>query len=101
MTFKEKIKSLCKEKGISTRQLERELGWSNGYVNTLRDKMPTDKAAQVSDFFGLPLECFFPENKNEPPKSPLLEKIIAKASTLNEDEQKELLSFADYIQSKR
>lgn len=37
MTVGEFIKSVAKEKGTSAAKLERELGFSNGYIGTVRD----------------------------------------------------------------
>jgi transcriptional regulator with XRE-family HTH domain len=101
MTFGEKISSICKEKGISMARLEADLGFSHGYIRTLKDKLPTDRAAKITDYLGLPSDYFMPKEKKSPAKqNPTIEKIIVKASALTESEQKELLSFAEYILSK-
>lgn len=37
MTISERIKRLCKEQSIPVSRLERDLGFGNGYVNSLKD----------------------------------------------------------------
>lgn len=102
MTLANKIKALCKEKNISVHKLEMELGFGNGYIMRLTDAMPTDRAVKVAEYFGLPSDYFLPgqQKKDSAPQNPLIIKIMNTASTLSEAELKELLSFADYIQSK-
>ena len=102
MTFADKIKVLCQQKNISVHQLERDLGFGNGYIWTLKNKMPTDRAVMVAEYFGLPSDYFISETKKELRKSqnPLLDELMVKASNLSETELTELLSFVGYIQSK-
>ena len=101
MYFSEIIKELCKEHGIKVSHLEKELGFSNGYISSLRDKMPSDRAVMVAEYFNLPSDYFFkPTKKGSAMQNPLIEQIISKASTLSDKELEELLSFAGYIQSK-
>lgn len=101
MTFAEKIKDLCKQKGISVHQLEHDLGFGNGYIWTLKNKMPTDRAVMVAEYLGLPSEYFITETKkSSAPQNPLLNELMTKASNLSETELTELLSFVGYIQSK-
>ena len=50
----ERVKQLCKGKGISLAKLERECGFSNGYISALREgKMPADRLQKVADYFGV------------------------------------------------
>jgi transcriptional regulator with XRE-family HTH domain len=37
MTVKERIKSVCKERGMSVNQLEKECGFGKGYISKLSD----------------------------------------------------------------
>ena len=102
MTYANKIKALCKQKNIPVSRLEKDLGFSNGYVITLKDKMPTDRAVMIAEYFGLPSDYFFPgqQKKSSPVGNPLIEELMVKASNLTEAELTELLSFEDYILSK-
>lgn len=102
MTFAEKIKSICKEKGIKISHMEKDLGFSNGYILTLKDRIPTDRAMKIAEYLKLPTDYFMPEQikKSATTANPLIEEIMLKASNLSESELQELLSFANYIQSK-
>lgn len=102
MTLFEKIKALCDDKGISIRKLEVACGFGNGYIARLTDTMPTDRAVKIAEYFGLPADYFFSDatKKGSDHQNPLLEKLMVQASSLNEKEIEELLSFAGYIQSK-
>lgn len=101
MTYAEIIKDLCQKRGISVRKLEAECGFGNGYVARLSDTMPTDRAAKITNYLGLPSDYFMSKEKKSPAKqNPTIEKLVVKASALTESEQKELLSFAEYILSK-
>lgn len=54
MTTIEKIKDLCKEYNISISKLEKDLGFSNGYINSLKKGiMPDYKLDLVADYFGV------------------------------------------------
>lgn len=46
-----KIKSLCKEKGISINKLEKDLGFSKGYVSKLNASSPSvDKVRKIAEY---------------------------------------------------
>lgn len=50
----ERIKAICKERGIAISRLERECGFSNGYIRGLREgKIPSDRLLKVADYLGL------------------------------------------------
>ena len=62
----ELIKQICKENGISIAKLERECGFSNGYIRGLREgKMPADRLQKVAQFLGLPMEYLLTGEKTE------------------------------------
>lgn len=51
------VKSLCEQRGISIAKLERDCGFSNGYIRGLRRGMlPSDRAQVIADYFGITLE---------------------------------------------
>lgn len=100
MNFSEKIRFLCKEKGIRVSRLEKDLGFGNGYILTLKDKMPTDRAVKIAEYLDLPSDYFLPTKKDSAEQNPLIEQIMLKASNLSDSELTELLSFVNYIQSK-
>lgn len=57
MNTVEFIKDICKENGIPISRLERECGFSNGYIRNLREgKMPADRLQKVAQFLGVSME---------------------------------------------
>lgn len=53
----EKIKELTKEKGISVRELEKRLGYSNGYFSKWRSVSPNSEGlSKVADYFGISVD---------------------------------------------
>lgn len=57
MNTVERIKQICKERGIAISRLEKECGFSNGYIRGLKEgKMPSDRLYTVSKFLDVPFE---------------------------------------------
>lgn len=55
----EKVKEICKEKGISVSAVERELGFGNGTITKWNDVSPNVYSLKkVADFFNKPIEFF-------------------------------------------
>ena len=60
----EMIKKICKERKIPIARLERECGFSNGYIRGLRKgNLPSDKLKLVSGYLNISMEEL---TKNEP-----------------------------------
>lgn len=57
MNSVERVKSLCKERKIPISKLERDLGYSNGYIGQLRKGVfPSDRLQEIADYFGISIE---------------------------------------------
>lgn len=53
----EKIKDLTRQEGISVRELEKRLGYSNGYFSKWKSVSPnSDGLAKVADYFGVSVD---------------------------------------------
>ena len=53
----ELVKNICKERKIPISRLEKECGFSNGYIRKLKEgKFPTDRIQNISDYLGISLE---------------------------------------------
>ena len=51
MNTVERIKDICKDNNISISKLERECGFSNGYINSLKKgTLPNDRLQTVADY---------------------------------------------------
>lgn len=61
----ERVKMLCKERGISVAKLERTLGFANGYIGQLKKGFPADRLQKIADYFEVTTEYLLTgENKS-------------------------------------
>ena len=59
----DKVETLRKEKGISQRILEMELGFSNGSISKWKKSMPTiERIQKLADYFNVPIEYLTDNN---------------------------------------
>ena len=59
----DKIKKLCKERGVSISHVEEACGFSRGYLGKWNNIVPSViNARKVADYFKVPLEYFCEEN---------------------------------------
>ena len=57
MNSVERVKSICKERKIAISKLERELGFSNGYIAQLRKgTFPADRLADIAAYLSVSTE---------------------------------------------
>lgn len=60
----ENIRALCREHGISVRQLERALGFSNGIISSWNTKDPAlTRIKAVADYFGVTIDDLLMEKR--------------------------------------
>lgn len=55
MSIAEVIKAECKNQKIPVSRMEKDLGFCNGYVRGLKDKIPLDRAKEISEYLGIQL----------------------------------------------
>lgn len=69
MNSVERVKVICKERRIPISKLEKDLGFSNGYIGQLRKGVfPADRLAAIADYFGVTTDYLL--GKNETKKAP-------------------------------
>lgn len=55
MSAQEKVLQICKEKGIAVSKLERDLGFSNGYIKGLKSgKISAERVRMIGDYLTVP-----------------------------------------------
>ena len=63
----EKIRAICKAKGIPVSRLEKDLGYANGYLNPKKaETLRLDRVAEIAQYLGVPLSDIddnSPENR--------------------------------------
>lgn len=84
MNSVERVKKLCKKNKIPISKLERDLGFSNGYIGQLRKGVfPDDRLAKIADYFGVSIEYLMTGEERTTitqsphPYIPILGKVIA------------------------
>ena len=111
MNLKERIKTLCKENGITVNKLEKTLGFGTGYVAKLDNSTPnTAKIKLIADFFNVSLDYLM--NGKEPEYSIEVAKIDVELSNMNDrlkeyalklsnlpkDKQEHVMQIIDWLQ---
>ena len=67
--MKERIKSLCKEYGISMNKLEETLGFGKGYISKLGSSTPnTTKIKKIADYFNVSVDYLMTGNESDSEK---------------------------------
>ena len=71
MNSVERVKNICKERKIPISKLEKDLGFSNGYIAQLRKgTFPADRLALIANYFGVTTTYLLGiETKNTPTDS--------------------------------
>lgn len=74
----EKIKELCRQKGVSITQLEQSLGLSNKAIYRWDEQMPSiDRVKKVADYFGVTVDYLISDEKVYDEKEEVLERAFA------------------------
>lgn len=84
----EKIKGLAKERKISVRELEKRLGYSNGYFGKWKTVSPnSDGLAKVADYFNVSVDYLLGRTENP------------STSTSNDESETELRKALENVMS--
>lgn len=66
MNSVERVKAICKERKIPISKLEKDLGYSNGYIGQLRKGVfPADRLAEIANYLDLSVD-YIMNGKNSP-----------------------------------
>ena len=84
MSIKERIQSLCKETGITSKELESQLEFGKGYISKIDKSAPnTSKIQKIANYFNVTVDYLMSGNEGIKEKSPELtardERDITKA----------------------
>ena len=59
MTKYERIKALCKDRGVTITGLEKELGFARGSLSKIDKNKPSyERLAKLANYFGVPIDYF-------------------------------------------
>lgn len=66
MNSVERVKTICKDRKIPISKLERDLGYSNGYIGQLRKgTFPNDRLKEIADYFGVSVDYLMTGEEKE------------------------------------
>ncbi len=92
MNSVEKVKEICKKRKIAISRLEKDLGYSNGYIGQLRKGVfPSDRLAQIADYLGVSIDSLMSSELDQP---------IGLTAKDERDIKKDLDSIMDKISTK-
>lgn len=75
MNSVELVKNICKERKIPISRLEKECGFSNGYIRKLQEgKFPSDRLLKIAEYLELPLSYLMTGKNN--PTNPVVSNIF-------------------------
>ncbi len=104
----DKIKKLCKIRGISIYKLEKNLGFGNGTIGKWEKGVPNyARIKAVADYFSVPVSDLTGEQKKEPPAQggehmdPVTRELMEFAKTASEEEKKAALEMINLILKQR
>jgi len=70
MNSVERVKSICKERKIAISKLEKDLGFSNGYIGQLRKGVfPADRLALIANYLGVSADFLMTGEEKTPIES--------------------------------
>ena len=65
------VRDICKQRGIPMSQLEKDCGFSNGYLNPKKmTKLPYDRAQTIAEYLGISAELVLTGEETE--KTPIV-----------------------------
>ena len=92
--MKERIKSLCKDYGISMNKLEETLGFGKGYISKLGNSTPNaTKIKKIADYFNVSVDYLMTGNESDTEKYYLNDETAQVAQEIFEN--KELKALFD------
>ena len=105
MDMKERVQELCKKNSISVSELEKTLGFGNGYISKLGQSTPnTSKIKLIADYFNVSIDYIITgEEKNPIPVPKMTDeyyKLISIYSSLSETDRNYIMSLAERLNQK-
>ena len=111
MNSVELVKSICKQRKIPISKLEKDLGFSNGYISQLRKgTFPADRLSRIADYLGVSIDyLLFCENEKTPTENGERKDILDEVDVafygdykvLSEDEKATLRDMARIMRERR
>ncbi|EAF4220029.1 XRE family transcriptional regulator [Listeria monocytogenes] len=105
MTAFDRVKELCKKRGIPVSKLESDVGFGKNSIYSWKQNNPSsDKLQKIADYFNVSTDYLLGRTDNPqidsdiPPEAATLAAHIDPAAT--EEDMKKILEYIDFIQQK-
>jgi len=103
--MKERVQELCKKNSISVSELEKTLGFGNGYISKLGQSTPnTSKIKLIADYFNVSIDYIITGEEKHPIPVPKMTdeyyKLISIYSNLSETDRNYIMSLAERLNQK-
>ncbi len=110
MNSVERVRTICSERKIPISRLERDLGFSNGYISQLRKGVfPADRLAMIADYLGVTTHYLLTGEGTEKAPTPEGEREIGfddftyafyeESKDLPDEKKKMLLEMARFMKA--
>ena len=105
MDMRERVQELCKKNSISVSELEKTLGFGNGYISKLGQSTPnTSKIKLIADYFNVSIDYIITGEEKHPIPVPKMTdeyyKLISIYSNLSETDRNYIMSLAERLNQK-
>lgn len=101
------VKMLCKERKVPVSRLEKDLGFSNGYIGQLRKgTFPHDRLFKIADYFSVSVDYLLGK-EDQKEKDPVIsdevseqrKRLMEQLSSLSPDQLDQALSYIEFLAS--
>ena len=108
-TSVERVRDICKKRGISISSLEKSCGFANGYLNPKKQtKLPYDRAIKISQVLDVSVDYLLLGEEKKTPSSPpdsLDDSTLMFAlwgdAPMDEEDLEDVKRYAAYLKSKK
>ena len=108
MTPVEQVRKICQQRGLPVSQLERECGFSNGYLNPKKlQKLPYDRALRAAEYLDIPVQALLGDESGAAEAGAVMRydsftyAMQHEAESLTDEEKALLLSMARQLKEAR
>ena len=96
-----KVKEICKERKIPISKLEKDLGFSNGYISQLKKGVfPSDRLKLIAKHLGLPISYFLNGNETDM-NDDLLFALFGTTEGVTDEMFEEVKQYAQFVLHKK
>lgn len=99
MNSVDRVKCLCKERKIPISRLEKDLGFSNGYIGQLKKGVfPADRLKEIADYLKVSADYLMTgQEKEATAYDAMAEEIISIYEILNDSSKQDAIDYLKFL----